>query len=130
MNEEALAHWGAVVPKEKNVCALIPCVTLTVHPLALLCPFQIRFNVILQSVSSTPKSNGFTIINVFLIYLCMHCALHSYSSLIRSTNRFVRCVKHVQDFTSVCDVHMNMQMCTQTHTNTHTHNKMYLHVAD
>ena len=64
------------------------------------------------------------------MYLCMHCALHTYSSLIRSANYFVRCLKHVQDFATVCDVHMNMQVCTQTHTHTHTHNKMYLHVAD
>jgi hypothetical protein len=35
MNEEVVAHWGAVLPIERKIYALIPCVVLTVCPLEL-----------------------------------------------------------------------------------------------
>ena len=54
----------------------------------------------------------------------MHFALHTYSPLILSTNHFVRCVKLVQYFTSVYDVHMHIRVCAQTHT--HTQNFTYM----
>ena len=53
-----MAHWGAVVPRKKMICALIPCVVLTVCPLALLCPFKGGSMLVTLTYTVTPHRDS------------------------------------------------------------------------